>query len=207
MEQLIEVLSQRDAQIVERQKYLEQFIEEYKELQDERQHIAALLAKHRAPSTNPPSPHQASHQKNILIDHSANIQISTKTKPRQSPGETEKHIDYILSRGETHSIISLIRRMDEILGVKHSDSTVGVVLRRGLDNGKYRRDGSQWSMVLGQPQLSGQPHEHMTASRAEEEGINPESNPTHNHEQQLWYDGTQKNAVVPVLPAEDIQTP
>jgi hypothetical protein len=155
---LIEALSQRDTQIVERQRYLEEFIKEYEELEDERQHIAALLEKYRTPSTNiPPSP-QTSYQKSILSDNPANTQASNKIKTRQSPGDTEKHVDYILSRGETHSIISLIRRIDEVLGIKHSDSTIGVVLRRGLDS-KYKRDGSQWSMVLNQNQLSQQPEE------------------------------------------------
>lgn len=166
---LIEALSQRDAAIVERQKSLTQ---EYDDLEDEHQHIAALLEKYRTFSTNTPPSSSVSYQEaspsvsyreDVQTDHSQSTQkndlISSKPKTRHSPGEAEKHIDKILSRGESHSIISLARRIMEIFGIQYPDSTIGVTLRRGLDQGKYKRDGNIWTMILGQSQREQQPEE------------------------------------------------
>jgi hypothetical protein len=163
-ESLIEGLGQRETQILERQQYLEQYIKEYRELTEERQLISALLNRYKTPSDSlaSPSPNISSSllpsPQEIMTGESTknaqtpNTQITTKIKTRQSPGEAEKHVDYILSRGENHSIVSLLRRIQEVLGIVHSDSTIGVVLRRGERHGKYKRDGSIWSMVLDQNQ-------------------------------------------------------
>jgi hypothetical protein len=125
-----------------------------------------LLARYRAQPTNIPPSDSPSHQESISSDRPANVPM----KKRHSPGETDKHVDYILSRGGTHSITSLVMRLKEVLGIDHSDSTIGVVLRRGLEKGKYKRDGHQWSMVLNQNQPSHQSDEALIRSNEQRSG-------------------------------------
>ena len=154
-ESLIEALSQREHQIIERQRHLEQFIKEYKDLTEEQQLIASLLQKYRAPLENTPlssSPNispslSPPSQDSILMPHADHAKPASGIRTRQSPGETAKYVDDILGRGESHSIVSLIRRIREVRGISLSDSTIGLVLRRGLEEGKYGRDGSIWRMA------------------------------------------------------------
>ena len=155
---LIQTLTDRAEEISKRQGHLEKFIKEYEALEDEHKHIAALLATYNILSTNAPnvpSVHaQASLQKEHLLEES-NPASHPLTQPstRYSPGQTELNIDKILSSGEKHSIISLTRRIEAVLNIRHSDSTVGVVLKRGLKTGKYVRDANQWSMRVEQSQV------------------------------------------------------
>ena len=132
MEHFIELLSQREAHIVGRLKELEILLQEYTALYEERRHIAALLAHHDARSTPP----------------TAYAHVSHTTRARQSAGDTEKHVDAVLRTGEQHRIVSLKRRIAELFSITHADSTIGVVLRRGVAHGKYTREGWLWRMVF-----------------------------------------------------------
>jgi predicted transcriptional regulator len=121
----------------------------------------------------PPSVTQY-HQEVILNDKPTSSQSYYGTRVRHSPGEAEKHIIQILSRGETHSTASLVKRLKEVFNLDYSDSTVGVTLRRGAKQEKFERDGYQWSMVLNQNQLSQQQEE--TLIDNDEEGSTDDEN-------------------------------
>ena len=74
----------------------------------------------------------------------------------------------MLRRGEALSIVALARRIKELLGITVSESTVGVLLHRGLAIGEYTKDGSIWSMVLDQNKGQQQPEEPLISNNEQE---------------------------------------
>ena len=65
---------------------------------------------------------------------------------RNPPGQARQHIVQILSKGEFHTIASLMEQLKEIFGIDYPRSTVSVILKQGIAQGTLIKERDKWGI-------------------------------------------------------------